>query len=126
VYSIGHRALSREAELHAAVLAAGEGAALSREACAELLQVRRYRATVISVLTPHKRVVPGVEVHHSRRLGPLDVVSFHGIPVMNVARLLVDLTDVLIAEELNNVSMRPPSARPPLPRGAISTAAPGL
>jgi hypothetical protein len=103
VYSIGHRVLSREAEFHAAVLAVGDGAALSREACAELLQVRRYRASVISVVSPHRRVVPGVEVHYSRRLGPLDVVSFHGIPVTNVARLLVDLTDVLIAEELTNV-----------------------
>lgn len=103
VYSIGHAALSREAEFHAAVLAAGEGAALSREACAELLQVRRYRASVISVVTPRRCVVPGVEVHHSRRLGPLDVVTFHGIPVTNVARLLVDLTEILIAEELTNV-----------------------
>jgi hypothetical protein len=103
VYAIGHRVLSREAELHAAVLATGEGAALSREACAELLQVRRYRAQVISVVAPRRRVVPGVEVHYSRRLGPLDVVTFHGIPVTNVARLLVDLTDVLIAEELTNV-----------------------
>ncbi len=48
-------------------------------------------------------VVPGVEVHYSRRLGPLDIVVFHGIPVTNVARLLVDLTDILIAEELTNV-----------------------
>jgi hypothetical protein len=103
VYSIGHAALSREAELHAAVLAAGEGAALCREACAELLQVRRYRASVISVVAPGRRVVPGVEVHYSRRLGPLDIVTFHGIPVTNVARLLVDLTDILIAEELTNV-----------------------
>jgi hypothetical protein len=103
VYSIGHRALSREAEFHAAVLAAGDGAALSREACAELLQVRRYRAAVISVVAPRRCVVPGVEVHYSRRLGPLDIVTFHGIPVTNVARLLVDLTDVLIAEELTNV-----------------------
>jgi hypothetical protein len=104
VYSIGHRALSREAEFHAAVLATGEGAALSREACAELLRVRRYRASVISVVSPRRgHVVPGVDVHYSRRLGPLDIVTFHGIPVTNVARLLVDLTDVLIAEELTNV-----------------------
>ena len=58
---------------------------------------------MISVVAPGRRVVPGVEVHYSRRLGPLDVVTFHGIPVTNVARLLVDLTDVLIAEELTNV-----------------------
>lgn len=103
VYSIGHRALSREAELHAAVLAAGEGAGLSHESCAELLQVRRYRAPVISVVAPGRRVVPGVEVHYSRRLGPLDIVTYHGIPVTNVARLLVDLTDIFIPEEVTSV-----------------------
>jgi hypothetical protein len=39
------------------------------------------------VLHRRHRGVPRVEVHYSRRLGPLDVVTFHGIPLTNVARL---------------------------------------
>lgn len=103
VYSVGHAALSREAELHAAVLAAGDGAALSHEAAAELLRIRRNRARAIDVVAPRRRVVPGVHVHRSARLDGRDVTSCDGVPVTNVARTLVDLSDRLIPEELTAV-----------------------
>ena len=38
-----------------------------------------------------------------RRLDPADVTVHKGIPVTTVARTLVDLTDVLDAQELANV-----------------------
>lgn len=103
VYSIGHRALSREAEMLAGVFAAGDGAALSHEAIAELRRLIRYRAPVISVVAPRRRTVPGVRVYRCARLDPLDVVTYRGIPVTTVARMLVDLTDVLTVDELVNV-----------------------
>jgi hypothetical protein len=47
--------------------------------------------------------VKGINVRSCRRLDPRDVTVHRGIPVTTVARMLVDLTDVLIAEELTNV-----------------------
>ena len=38
-----------------------------------------------------------------RRLDPLDVVVYRGIPVTTVARMLVDLSDVLTPHQLTNV-----------------------
>jgi very-short-patch-repair endonuclease len=103
VYSIGHRALSREAEMLAGVFAAGDGAALSHEAVAELRGLIRYRAPVIAVVSPRRRSIAGVRVHYCRRLHPLDIVVYHGIPVTTVARMLVDLSDIFTVDELVNV-----------------------
>jgi hypothetical protein len=102
VYSVGHAALSRLGEFLAAVLAAGPGAALSHDSCAELFEVRRWPARAIHVSAPRRRRVDGV-ITHCTSLGPLDVVVYRGIPVTNVARLLVDLTDVTDAEEILTV-----------------------
>jgi hypothetical protein len=102
VYSVGHAALSRLGEFLAAVLAAGPGAALSHDTCAELFEVRRWPARAIHVSAPRRRRIDGV-ITHRTPLGPLDVVVYRGIPVTNVARLLVDLTDVTDAEEILSV-----------------------
>jgi hypothetical protein len=102
VYAVGHAALSRLGEFLAAVLAAGPGAALSHDTCAELFEVRRWPAAEIHVSAPRRRRIPGVRTHCTP-LGPLDVVVFRGIPVTNVARLLVDLTDVTDADEILGV-----------------------
>jgi hypothetical protein len=86
------------------VLWAGEGAVLSHLACAEHWQVRKYRAPVIDVVAPKWRPSrDGVRVHRANRLDPRDVTVHKGIPVTTIARLLVDLTDVLNAHELANV-----------------------
>ena len=104
VYSVGHAVLSREGEWLAAVLAAGEGAALSLLSAAELWQIRRYRAPLIDVVsTRQRRLGPGVRLHRTRHLDPRDVTVYRGIPVTTVARTLVDLSDLLDALELANV-----------------------
>lgn len=95
VHSVGHGALSREAEMLAAVLAAGPGALLSHLPAAELWRVSRFRAAIISVVAPRKRQVKGVKVHSTRQLHRRDMTSRNRIPVTSMARLLVDLTDVL-------------------------------
>jgi hypothetical protein len=102
VYSLAPGPLSRDAEFLAAVLAGGERAALARLASAELWRAWRYRAP-LAILVPSRRTVPGVEVHRCANLDPRDVTVHRGIPVTTVARTLVDLTDVLLAEELTNV-----------------------
>ena len=78
VYSVGHAALSRLGEFLAEVLAAGH------------------------VSAPRRRRIAGV-ITHRTPLRPLDVVVYRGIPVTNVARLLVDLTDVTDAHEILGV-----------------------
>jgi hypothetical protein len=104
VYAVGHAALSREGEFLAAVFWAGDGAALSHLAAAELLRLRRRRASLIDVLGPRRRRAEnGVRLHRTRNLDLRDVTTHRGIPVPTIPRLLVDLTDVLIAHELTNV-----------------------
>jgi predicted transcriptional regulator of viral defense system len=61
---------SRWAQLWAAVLSAGPGAALSHQAAAELWRLLDGRAEPIHVTIPHQRRVaapPGIVVHRSRR-----------------------------------------------------------
>ena len=68
VYSVGHARLSQEGQWLAAVLAAGEGAALSHLAAARLWNVWRRAVRGIDVLAPRRRQVKGVRVHTARRL----------------------------------------------------------
>jgi very-short-patch-repair endonuclease len=104
VYAVGHRALSQEGRWMAAVLAAGEGAAVSHVTAATLWQIWRRRATGIQVVAPRgQRSLTGVRIHRARRLDPRDVTVWRGIPVTTVARTLVDLTDELDEYQLANV-----------------------
>ena len=45
----------------------------------------------------------GVRVHRCNRLDPRDVTVRNGIPVTTVARTIVDLAEILTAEQLANV-----------------------
>ncbi len=88
----------------AAVLAAGEHAALSHLCAATLWRVWRRGTNGIDVVTPdRRRSRPGVRIHGSRILDPTDVTKREGIPVTTVPRTLVDLADVMTAERLANV-----------------------
>jgi hypothetical protein len=108
VYAVGHLGVSQEARWMAAVLMAGEGAALSHLAAAELWRIWRRRVTGIDVVTPHQRSSrPGLRIHRCRRLDPRDVTVWHNIPVTTVARTLVDLTDQLDEHQLANVITKP-------------------
>ena len=104
VYSVGHGRLSREGEFLAAVFSGGERALLGHLALAELRGLWRYRVSLIDVVVPHKRHgEPGVCMHQSRTLEPCDREVYKGIPVTSVARMLVDLGDVLHPLDLVNV-----------------------
>jgi AbiEi antitoxin C-terminal domain len=102
VYAVGRPLLTRLGVLFAAVQACGPGAALSHDAAAELLGIRRRRAGPIDVTVPAgKRRRPGVSVHRSA-LPADDRAERHGVPVTGVVRTLVDLAPRLAADELED------------------------
>ena len=93
-----------EGELLAAVLAAGPGALLSHWAAAELHGLTPYRASLIDVVVPSKRRSPRGAKYHRTTIHWRDRTDRKHIPVTSVARLLVDLTDVVtIAHEITAV-----------------------
>ena len=100
VYSIGHAALSREGEWMAAVLACAAGTVLSHMSAAELHKLTRRFASLIAVVSPRSRTLPGVRVHTARHLDPRDVTIERGIPVTTIHRVFVDLSDELTPHEL--------------------------
>lgn len=103
VYAVGHTALSREGRWLAGVFAGGEGAALGHKPAAGLLGLERWPPRTPEVLVPRPhRPIPGVNLRVTRSLHPLDVTVVNGIPVTTVPRLLIDLSDVCIAEEVTH------------------------
>ncbi|MBE2316329.1 type IV toxin-antitoxin system AbiEi family antitoxin domain-containing protein [Solirubrobacter sp. CPCC 204708] len=73
VYAVGHAGLSREGRWMAAVLAAGDGAALSHLSAAEAWRVSRWPCAVIDVVSTRRRKLEGVKNHSVRRLDERDV-----------------------------------------------------
>jgi hypothetical protein len=105
VYALGHARLSQDGRWMAAVLACGEGAALGWVSAGRLWEVWRGRETKPDVVSSRRQGEdePRISLHTCRHLDPRDVTRHHGIPVTNVARTLVDLTDVLTPHQLANV-----------------------
>lgn len=100
VYAVGRPELTRHGTLIAAALSCGREAALSHEAAAEVLGIRRRRREPIDVTIPGgKRKRPGIRVHRAT-LPAGERTERHGIPVTNVVRTLVDLATRLSAEQL--------------------------
>ena len=93
VYAVGHTALSRNGRFMAAVLACGEGAALSHFSAAVLWGILEDRGQAIHVTVEGNRACRGVIVHRS----PLEGHRLRrlGIVVTTVGRTLVDLADVV-------------------------------
>lgn len=94
VYAVGHSRLGNEGSWLAAVLAIGEGAALSHRSAAELWRLLLPSRGEVDVTTPGRggrNERPGLRVHRSTTLTRGDVVRLDGIQVTTVARTLVDL-----------------------------------
>ncbi|HEV7846947.1 MAG TPA: DUF559 domain-containing protein [Thermoleophilaceae bacterium] len=85
--------LTRNGRFMAAVLACGEGAALSHVSAAVLWRLLEDRGQPIHVTAPRRRRVPGVVVHRAGLDG--ERVWREGIVVTTPARTLVDLADVV-------------------------------
>jgi very-short-patch-repair endonuclease len=95
VYAIGHRPPGPHAKAMAAVLACGDGAALSHEWAAWLWGItKRWSAPVdVSARSDHRH--RGVRCHRTRTLTPRDITIHYGIPATTPARTVLDLADVL-------------------------------
>jgi very-short-patch-repair endonuclease len=94
VYAYGQPHLSREGEWMAAILAAGDGAALAGMCSAAILRITKLEPREIEVIAPgNRRPQPGFRLRTCRNLSPRDIVIVNRIPVTTVARTLVDLSD---------------------------------
>ncbi|MDQ3647891.1 MAG: endonuclease domain-containing protein [Actinomycetota bacterium] len=102
VYALGPLDLSLRGRWMAAVLACGEGAALSHASAAALWGIRPPGVRWIEVTVPgraRRRGRPGILVHRAA-LAASEVISRERIPVTTVARTLVDLAGDVSRREL--------------------------
>lgn len=100
VYAVGHRALSHLGVWMAAVLAAGQGAALSHWSAASLWPMRPGRGPRSHVTAPRKRKRTGAITFHHAHLHEDEVTEEQGIPVTTPARTLLDLAPLLASPVL--------------------------
>ena len=90
VYAVGHAKLSGRGQWMAAVLAAGDDAALSHRSAASLWGLPVPASSLIDVTAPKDRRRPGIAIHEAVLL-PDEHTSRDGIPVTTVARTILDL-----------------------------------
>ena len=99
---VPRRLLSPEGRWLAAVLACGDGAALSHRSAAHLHELRPTSRARIDVIVAgrmaHRHA--GIELHRSLHLSDADVHPVHGIPVTTIARTMLDLAAVLARRQL--------------------------
>lgn len=107
VYAVGHAHLRPEGRWLASVWAVGSGAALSHRHAAALWDVLpeppRGRVHVTLVGRAGRVRRPGVVIHRPRRLDDCDVTQHRGIPVVGVARTLLDLAVVTRGRHLEQL-----------------------
>jgi very-short-patch-repair endonuclease len=101
VYAYGQPHLSREGEWMAALLAAGDGAAMAGMCSATKLRITKLVPREIEVIVPgQRRAQAGFRLRTCRNLSPRDIVIVDRIPVTTVPRTLIDLSDEKDAEDL--------------------------
>jgi Protein of unknown function (DUF559) len=92
VYAVGGAVLPRKGRWLAAVLACGEGAALSHLSAAVHWNLLNYDAPQPEVTAPASRKgVPGIRLHRSHSLDAQDTTNHQGIPTTTVHRTLLDI-----------------------------------
>ena len=95
VFSLGHRPKSRESRWMAAVLYAGDGAALSHWSAASLWGMRPGTGPISHVTCARRRSsVDGIRMHYAQLLQD-EVTEEQGIPTTTPARTLLDLAPSL-------------------------------
>ncbi len=94
VYAVGRPELTEHGRWMAAVLACGEGAALSHGSAAALLKVGRERPGAIELSVPRSSDLrrPGLVIHRRPTLRREDTGSFDGIPVTSPVQTLIDIS----------------------------------
>ncbi len=107
VYAVGHLALVPLAREMAAVLACGDGAAVSHRSAAvvwHLLAATEDDAIDVTVTRSSGRGRAGLRVHRSTRLPRTDVRHLRGLPVTAPARTLIDLAETASDRELERAT----------------------
>lgn len=97
VYSVGHRAVSRQTLLRAALLACGEGAVISHGTAAAFHRLWDRPPRLIDVTVPVEagRKIDEIRCRRCRYPEPEEVEVVHGVAVTTVARTLVDLAGIV-------------------------------
>ena len=98
VFATGHANPPWEGRMLAAVKACGAGAALSHRSAAMLwgfLDHDPDRYPEVTVVGGYTRVRPGVRVHRTAQLAPIDRRRTKSVPVTSPARTLLDLAVTL-------------------------------
>jgi very-short-patch-repair endonuclease len=93
VYRIAGSPPSWLADLRAACLAAGEGAVVSHRAAARIYQLPGGRDDIVEISCHRWRRTqqPGLVVHESTRLQPIDIQLVNDLPVSRPERVVVEL-----------------------------------
>jgi Protein of unknown function (DUF559) len=94
---VGHRAVSRNTILRAALLACGEGAVISHGTAAAFHELWDKPPRLIDITVPVEagRKIDGVRCRRCRYPEPEEVTMVRGIAVTTVARTLVDLAGIV-------------------------------
>jgi very-short-patch-repair endonuclease len=100
VYAVGHGCVSRKGLYLAAVLFAGEGAALTFCAAADLLEMRASKEDEIDVTVPADRRGDATVRIHRDKLDPSETMVLDGIRVTKPLRTLLDLAACVSEKEL--------------------------
>jgi very-short-patch-repair endonuclease len=92
-FAVGHRAISRQGRLFAAVLACGEGTILSHGSAAELLGLWNRHLPVVDVISPcwSGRKIQDIRWHGVLVPQADEIEIRDGIPCTTVSRTLVDM-----------------------------------
>jgi hypothetical protein len=100
VYAVGHKHLTPDGRRMAAVIACGDGAALSHRDAGAAHGIRQCNRRVFEVTVPRKqRPRPGIQLHFARLPGD-EVTTVRCIPVTTVARTIFDLAAVAPRREV--------------------------
>ncbi len=105
VFAVGHKRLTNEGIWLAAVLACGDGAALSHRSAAALWKLLPASRGIVDITVPGtggRRKRRGIRLHRSPSLTPAATVRRNGIAVTTPARTLADLRRVSTPEEFRN------------------------
>jgi very-short-patch-repair endonuclease len=94
VYAVGRPEVSDKGRWMAAVLACGEGAALSHSSAAALWRIGHEQRDLVEISLPSssRRRRPGLRIHRRPSLTKRDLTREHGIPVTIPIQTLIDMT----------------------------------
>ncbi|HZC29721.1 MAG TPA: DUF559 domain-containing protein [Gaiellaceae bacterium] len=105
VYAVGHSVLTVRGRWMAAVLACGDGAALSFADAVALWDIGRTPAGAVHVSVPRAggQRHPGIRIHRTPGLRPDETIEKDGIRTTTPARTALDMAAVLSATRLENL-----------------------